>query len=97
LRELIGELSTLSPEPRTRWAAHNVRIHHGGIKRLEHPEVGRIELSYQSLDLPTSRGGMHDLTIYAAEPGTLSEDRLKLLASWTAIQSRAPEPASESR
>jgi transcriptional regulator with XRE-family HTH domain len=97
LREIIGELSTLSPEFRTRWAAHNVRIHHGGIKRLEHPEVGPIELTYQSLDLPTSRGGMHDLTIYTVEPGTPSEDRLKLLASWTATQSRAPEPTNESR
>ncbi|MGW2261338.1 MmyB family transcriptional regulator [Streptomyces sp. NPDC001780] len=32
LRELIGELSTLSPEFRARWAAHDVRIHHDGVK-----------------------------------------------------------------
>lgn len=30
LRELIGELSTVSTEFRTRWASHDVRIHHGG-------------------------------------------------------------------
>jgi transcriptional regulator with XRE-family HTH domain len=97
LREIVGELSTLSPEFRTRWAAHDVRIRHEGIKRLEHPEVGPIELTYQSLDLPTSRGAVHDLSIYTAEPGTTSEDRLTLLASWTATPVRAPEPTREPR
>lgn len=86
LRELVGELSTLSSAFSTRWAAHNVRIRHEGIKRLEHPEVGSLELTYQSLDLPAARGTMYDLSIYTAEPGTSSEDRLKLLASWAATQ-----------
>ncbi|MFF4621601.1 MmyB family transcriptional regulator [Nonomuraea jabiensis] len=36
LRGLVGEPSTLSPGFRTRWAAHNVRIRHDGIKRLHH-------------------------------------------------------------
>ncbi|MFI5801871.1 helix-turn-helix transcriptional regulator [Streptomyces sp. NPDC051561] len=84
LRELIGELSTLSPEFRTMWAAHDVRTRHEGIKRLQHPEVGRLELTYQSLDLPTSSRSVHDLTFYTAEPGSTSEDRLKLLASLAA-------------
>lgn len=39
LRELIGELSTLSPEFRKQWAAHDVRIRHDGVKRLRHPEA----------------------------------------------------------
>jgi hypothetical protein len=81
LRELVGELSTVSAEFRTRWAAHNVRVHHGGSKRLQHPEVGVLELTYQSLDLPTSDQAVLDLTIFTAEPGTASEDRLKLLAA----------------
>jgi transcriptional regulator with XRE-family HTH domain len=84
LRELIGELSTLSPEFRSQWAAHNVRIRHDGVKRLRHPEVGDLELTYQSLDLPVSCRAVHDLTVYTAEPGSTSEDRLKLLASWAA-------------
>lgn len=89
LRELIGELSTLSTEFRTQWAAHDVRIHHEGIKRLRHPEVGELELTYQSLDLPLPNRTMHDLTIYAAEPGTPSEQALHLLASWIATQDTA--------
>ncbi|WP_244190489.1 hypothetical protein [Streptomyces caeruleatus] len=55
LRELIGELSTVSADFRTMWAAHDVRIRHEGIKRLQHPEVGLLELTYQSLDLPGSQ------------------------------------------
>jgi transcriptional regulator with XRE-family HTH domain len=84
LRELIGELSTLSPEFRTWWAAHDVLIRHAGIKRLRHPEAGHLELTFQSLDLPISGRALHDLIIYTAEPGTASEDRLKLLAIWSA-------------
>jgi transcriptional regulator with XRE-family HTH domain len=95
LRELIGELSTLSPEFRTLWAAHEVRTRHDGIKRLQHPEVGLLELTYQSLDLPTPHRTVHDLTLYTAEPGTASEDRLKLLASLAATQSRTAEPTHQ--
>ena len=90
LRDLIGELSTLSPEFRTQWAAHDVRIRHDGVKRVRHPEVGELELTYQSLDLPIADRAVHDLTIYTAEPGTTTEDRLKLLASLAATETAAP-------
>lgn len=96
LRELIGELSTLSTEFRTQWAAHDVRIHHEGIKRLRHPEVGELELTYHSLDLPLPNRTVHDLTIYAAEPGTSSEQALHLLASWTATQGTTAQAPRES-
>ena len=97
MRELVGELSTLNSEFRAMWAAHDVRIRHEGIKRLEHPEVGRLELSFHSLDLPLCRRAVHDLIIYAAEPGTPSEDRLKVLASWAATQPPAAEPTRHKR
>ena len=84
LRELVGELSTLSSEFRTLWAAHDVRLHHGGIKRFDHPDVGALELAYQALDLPTTAFARLILTVYTAEPGTTSEDRFRLLASWAA-------------
>lgn len=86
LRDLIGELSTLSPEFSTRWAQHNVRLHHGGVKRFHHPDVGALELTYYSLQLPTSFQTVHTLTAYTAEPGSVSEDQLKLLASWAATE-----------
>ncbi|MFJ2377175.1 hypothetical protein ACIOZL_31285 [Streptomyces sp. NPDC087769] len=36
---------------------------------------------------------MHDLSLCTAEPGSTSEDRLKLLASLAATRSRAAEPS----
>jgi MmyB-like transcription regulator ligand binding domain len=35
-----------------RWAAHNVRFHHTGIKRIHHPEVGELEFVYEPLSFP---------------------------------------------
>jgi hypothetical protein len=39
LSDLVGELSTRSEPFRTWWAAHNVRYHRSGTKRLCHPVV----------------------------------------------------------
>ncbi|WP_436949797.1 helix-turn-helix transcriptional regulator [Streptomyces sp. SudanB52_2052] len=97
LRALVGELSTVSAEFRTRWAAHDVRIHHGGVKRFHHPEAGPLELTYQPLDLPVSAHEAHSMTIYTAEPGTVDEDRLRLLASWAATPDGQRESPHDTR
>ena len=52
LSDLVGELSTRSAEFRTRWAAHNVRFHQTGTKRLHHPVVGDLELSLRGAGTP---------------------------------------------
>ncbi|MEU2793335.1 helix-turn-helix transcriptional regulator [Streptomyces sp. NPDC007100] len=96
LRELVGELSTLSPEFRSRWAAHDVLMRHDGVKRLRHPDAGHLELAFQSLDLPLPGRAVHDLIIYTADPGTASEDRLKVLATWAATQSQPAHPTHHS-
>ena len=80
----MAGLEGLSPAFRTRWAQHNIRLHHGGVKRFHHPEVGNLELAYRTLPLSTSDQEAHILTAYTAQPGSPSEDRLKLLASWAA-------------
>jgi transcriptional regulator with XRE-family HTH domain len=82
LSDLIGELSTRSETFRTRWAAHNVRFHRTGIKRLRHPEVGELDLTYEALELSSDPG----LTFlaYTAEPNSPSADGLRLLASGAA-------------
>ena len=54
---LIGELCTRSEEFRTRWAAHNVRFHRTGTKTINHPIVGRLDLTsrpWSSLPTPGS-------------------------------------------
>lgn len=83
LRELIGELSTVSEQFSAYWAAHDIRIRHEGTKRLRHPEIGEIELTYQSVDLPTGKAAWHDVSFYTAKPGTDNEEKLQLLASWS--------------
>lgn len=92
LRELIGELSTLSEDSAHSWAAHDIRTRHDGTKRLQHPEVGEIKLSYQSVDLPMGSRAWHDLSFYTAEPGSPSEERLQLLGSLSAA---SPDPAGD--
>ncbi|MFI6039178.1 helix-turn-helix domain-containing protein [Streptomyces sp. NPDC051315] len=95
LRELVGELSTVSTAFRTRWAAYHVRIHHGGTKRFRHPDAGPLQLTYQPLDLPMSDHEAHSLTLYTAEPGTTDEDRLQLLASWAATRFQEAGPTGD--
>ncbi|NUP15947.1 MAG: helix-turn-helix domain-containing protein [Streptomyces sp.] len=91
LRDLIGDLSTLSPDFRALWAAHDVRIQHHGPKKFRHPDVGPLDLTYHSLALPLSDRAVHDLVIYATEPGTPAEDRFKLLTSLAAPQRPATD------
>lgn len=82
LSDLVGELVTRSEEFRTRWAAHNVRFHRTGLKRIAHPVVGELALAYEAMELPANPGWT--MYAYTAEPGSASEERLKLLASWAA-------------
>jgi transcriptional regulator with XRE-family HTH domain len=96
LSDLVGELATQSDAFRTRWAAHNVRFHNTGVKHFNHPVVGELHLTYNRLDLAADPG----LTIftYTAEPGSRSDEALKLLGSWAATVdpaelARAPDPS----
>jgi transcription regulator MmyB-like protein/helix-turn-helix protein len=80
LSDLVGELSTRSDEFRVRWAAHNVRQHTSGGKRLRHPVAGELELAYQVLELPGEPG--LTLNVYTAQPDSPSQEGLRFLASW---------------
>ncbi|MFF0311898.1 helix-turn-helix transcriptional regulator [Streptosporangium sp. NPDC004379] len=82
LHDLVGELSTRSDEFRIRWGAHNVRHHGTGTKRFHHQAVGDLTLAYEGLEMAAEPG--LTLTIYTAEPGSPSEESLRLLASWAA-------------
>lgn len=80
--DLVGELCTRSETFRQLWAAHDVRYHRTGVKRLHHPIVGDLDLVYEALDLTADPG--LSLSTYTAEPGTASADGLRMLASWAA-------------
>ncbi|QAY59644.1 XRE family transcriptional regulator [Microbacterium protaetiae] len=91
LTELVGELSTRSERFRTLWAAHDVRYHRTGVKRLHHPVVGEVELTYEAFELPADPG--LSMSTYTAAPGSPSADALRMLASWAATTaSSAPRP-----
>lgn len=95
LHDLVGELSTRSEEFRTRWGAHDVRHHGTGTKRFHHHAVGDLTLAYEGLEMAAEPG--LTLTVYAAEPGSPSEEGLRLLASWTATQDAEGSPSRRTR
>ena len=84
LTNLIGELSTRSEEFRVRWARHDVRTTTPASSGLQHPLVGRLELTYEGMTLAADP----DLVMFAFTPevGSKSEQALNLLASWTATE-----------
>ncbi|MCG7205461.1 helix-turn-helix transcriptional regulator [Streptomyces arenae] len=82
LHDLVGELSTRSDDFRTRWGAHDVRHHGTGTKRFHHHAIGDLTLAYEGLEMAAEPG--LTLTVYTAEPGSASEEGLRLLSSWAA-------------
>jgi hypothetical protein len=94
LQNLVGELSTRSDEFRKRWGGHNVRRHGTGPKTFHHQIVGDLTLAYEGLEMAAEPG--LTLTIYTAEPGSPSEQTLRLLASWTSTPDQPPAVSSDS-
>ena len=84
LHDLIGELGTRSEQFRKLWGEHNVRHHGTGFKTFNHPIVGEMTLAFEGLEMAAEPG--LTLTIYTAEPGSPSAERMQLLASWAASE-----------
>jgi transcriptional regulator with XRE-family HTH domain len=87
LTDLVGELCTRSDDFRSRWAAHDVRLHRTGLKHIHHPVVGDLHLSYDVMELSADPGLA--LIAFSAEAGSPDDDALKLLASWAATHNPA--------
>ncbi len=77
LSSLIGVLATRSPDFARMWGSHQVRFHRSGGKLLHHPQVGDLELDYETLELPGDPGLA--IVVYQAAPGSSSADALQLL------------------
>ncbi|GGU90101.1 DNA-binding protein [Streptomyces albospinus] len=82
LATLVGELSLGSEDFRRLWADHQVKEKTYGAKRMMHPVVGELTMPYETLTVSGEPDQM--LVVYTPEPGSQSEERLKLLASWAA-------------
>ena len=63
-----------------------MRLHTRGVKRLNHPVVGELDLSFERLELMADSG--LTIVVYTAEPGSRSAESFDLLASWAASASR---------
>ena len=64
-----------------------MRFHPAGVKRLHHPVVGDLSLTFEALDLAADPGLR--ISAYTAEAGSPSADALNLLASWAATVDQA--------
>jgi transcriptional regulator with XRE-family HTH domain len=75
--ELITELRTGSQEFERLWAAHDVCARPVLCKTFSHPAVGPVTVSCDSLDVADRD---QRVVIYTAEPGSPSEEALRLLS-----------------
>lgn len=90
LAQLVGELSVLDTDFRRWWSDHQVAVRSRGVKDFHHPIVGDLTLDWDSLS--STDDPEQQLISWSAEPGSLSAERLQLLASWAATQSTPIEP-----
>lgn len=81
---IVGELSIRSAEFRRLWARHDVRESVSGVKTFRVPEVGDLDLYWDTYPLPGAPGPV--LLVFTADPGSADEDRLRLLASLRATR-----------
>ncbi|MET7335834.1 helix-turn-helix transcriptional regulator [Nonomuraea sp. NPDC005650] len=84
LADLVGELTLKSPEFSTWWNDHRVLRRTHGAKSYHHPLVGDLHFSYESFQAPGDAD--QTLCVYNVEPGSPTEQALRLLTSWTAPQ-----------
>ncbi|GAA3132121.1 helix-turn-helix domain-containing protein [Streptomyces rectiviolaceus] len=86
LRELVAELAQHSTDFTRLWKAHAVRGKTRDAKHLLHPDVGPLTLTYQAFDVRDAPG--QQLVIYHADPGTSTDEALRLLGSVHATRTR---------
>lgn len=87
--ELVGELAVSSDRFRTLWARHDVRELAGGTTTVNHPVVGELRLNREKLPVDDLL-----LVLYYADDGSVSQDKLRLLASYTASDTAAGASAT---
>lgn len=80
LRERVADLLESSERFSAAWDRHDVHEHRTGTKVYRHPVVGRLELGYDVYTLASAPG--LSMSVFRAEPGSVSDERLNELASW---------------
>ncbi|NMO56843.1 helix-turn-helix domain-containing protein [Actinoplanes sp. TBRC 11911] len=82
LARLVGELAVLDTDFRTWWAKRRVNSATYGTKYYRHHLVGDLTLDCDTWMSPDGSG--QRLLVLTAEPGSPSDEALRILASWTA-------------
>lgn len=86
LTALVEELLALSPEFRAMWTEHPVANCASISRGYRHPEVGVMTLTAELLRTPDDEG--QGVTVFQAEPGSSSHERLRRLAELVAATAR---------
>lgn len=94
MEQLVGEIMIASPEFARYWSQYRLNEHAYGAKKFFNETVGEFTLNYETLALPSDDG--QSVIIYTADHGSPSEEKLRLLASWSApaVASNAQRSAS---
>ncbi|MEV6930234.1 helix-turn-helix transcriptional regulator [Dactylosporangium sp. NPDC051485] len=91
LEHLVGELTVASSEFAAMWSQRPIRVCASAVRELDHPEVGRMRLTNETLSLPDDD---QQLGLFHARRGTPDHEALILLASLAgqraAVESTAP-------
>ncbi|MCX4804713.1 helix-turn-helix transcriptional regulator [Streptomyces sp. NBC_01214] len=82
LAQLVGELSAGDRDFRRWWSEHDVYQPKYGSKRYHHPLAGDLTLGFEAFT-PIGEPDQ-TLGLYTVEPGSSSENALRMLADWTA-------------
>ena len=83
-RDLVGELAVSSEQFASLWAAEDDRVRAIGTITIEHPVVGPLQLTYQTLAIPSAPE--LSLVIWTAAPGE-AQAALDRLIEWTEHES----------
>jgi transcriptional regulator with XRE-family HTH domain len=75
---LYDRLAADSPMFVEIWARHDVRPKRPGVERIHHPELGELQLRYETL--APNNADRQTLFVYYAEPGSAAADKLEQLA-----------------
>ncbi|MFF7680053.1 helix-turn-helix domain-containing protein [Actinacidiphila glaucinigra] len=82
LADLVGELTLRSPEFTTWWNDHRVLRCTHGARPHHHPVVGELDFAFESFPVPGD--AEQTLYVYNVQPGSPTEQALRLLESWNA-------------
>lgn len=77
--ELIDVLVVRSPEFAALWSDHVVKPYQDGIKRYDHPDVGRLSFEYTVLRVTDERFATLNLVTYVPLVGTDTREKLETL------------------